>query len=190
MSFMSFLDPGDWLGTQAPKDAADIQERAAERNYELQSEMFNRLWDDQGATRTTRDTALSGINRLNEGGSIPFSPSYDIARRDMLDNNARNYSARGKLLSGERLLADQQGATQLASNEVQSGTNRLLNLAGYSTQDLTNQNQLLGHNVGQQGQALVDQGTAKASGIMGQQNAYNDLMNTGAQVGGYFYGGN
>lgn len=190
MGFMSYIDPGDWLGTQAAEQAADIQERAAEANYNLQRDMFDRLWQDSEATRETRNEALGGINRLNAGGSVQFSPSYETQNQNMLDRNSRQYAARGKLLSGERMMADSAGASALASNEVQRGTNRLLNMAGFSTQDLGNQNRLLGHNVGQQGQALQDAGTAKASGIVGTQNAYNDLMNTGAQIGGYFYGNN
>ena len=187
-SVISFADPGDLFGGQASADAAQLQEDAAYQNYILQKGVFDKLWADQGPMRETRDTALGAIDDINNGGSVPFGPGYQAQKRNLLDSNARGYAARGKLLSGERLTADQQGVSRLASNETQKGTNRLLNLAGFSTQDMTNQNQLLQRNINSQSTALNDIGAARASGLMGEQNAMNDLFGTAAAAGGYAYG--
>ena len=117
--------------------------------------------------------APQNVNAPAQPGFQEFfaSPDYQFRAREGEKALLRNASARGMLGSGalsKDLLAYSQG---LASTEYGNWFNRLAGLAGYGQNTAsTTGNQAI--NSGQsQGQALVDAGTARASGYVGMSNA-------------------
>lgn len=115
------------------------------------------------------------------------SPDYIFARDQGLEAVQRSAAARGNLFSGNTGAALEQYGQGLASQQLNNYTNRLASLAGVGQTAATATGQF-GITTGQGiANNLIDAGNARASGIVGQSNAYSDALGTlGGALGNYF----
>ena len=180
------LDPADFFGGQASRQASEIQLALGRLGLGIQQEFFDQLRQDQAPVRTTRDAAIAAIANLDNGGSLPASPGLEYQQRQAQDNIRAAMAAGGKFNSGGRYAYEQDALSSLASQDQNQSINRLLNLAGFQTGDLINSNQLLQNNVNSQSQQLANQGAVRASGIMGQFNAFNNLLGNASGFAGLY----
>lgn len=148
-------------------------------------------------------------NRTNDmasppGGNTPAgpdysafyqSPDYQFRLNEGLNAVQNSAAARGGLYSGNAFRGINEFAQGSAANEFGNYVNRQLALAGMgqaATTQAGNAALTTGANIGN---LLVNQGNARASGIVGQTNAItggiNDLASLyGLWRGGFFGGGN
>ena len=65
--------------------------------------------------------------------------------------------------------------------------NRLLNIAGFNTRDLTNQNTLLQNNINQQGNAIQFDGALQTANRVGNLNNVTNGITQGVSLGSGIY---
>ncbi len=130
---------------------------------------------------------MSYANRM-----VPFfaSPDYNFRMNEGLQQLDRYNAANGRYLSGAQLKATQRYAGDLASGEFGNWWNKMSGLAGLqqtaATQNANNAMQT-GQNLGNAYQNAAD---ARASGYMGQANAWGQAINGIGNAFGQYYGRN
>lgn len=183
-------DPIDLFGTHSNEQAAAYTRQASEEALQLQKDLFNQLYGDAAPVRESRDAALGLLRGIQEGTFTPSaSPGLGYRVGEAVGDVRAQAAARGKLYSGGREMAEQDVTSRAVQQDYNDAVNRLLNLAGYSTQDLNTQNALLQQNVGSQGNQLFNQGIQNANQQINRQNFYQDVGSAGSAIGGYFAGG-
>ena len=207
---------GGILGGSAAKKAAKIQAASAAADRALQEKMFNTQnalqepFRQAGLTNQNellRQFGLSGDktsagygNMLRDFGASDFQadPGYAFRLSEGLKAQDRTAAARGGLISGAALKAAQGYGQNMASQEYQNAYDR------YNTNRNTRYTMLTGQQaVGQKatnaqqmaagdyatnaGNSIMNAGNARASGYMGQANAWggalNGVANAAAQYG-------
>ena len=185
-----FEDPMDLFGTHSNREAARLIQQSSREGLDLQEELFNQLLADAGPVRDSRNQAINLLRGINDGTFTPArNPGFDFRLNEGIQNIRARNAAGGKLFSGGREIQEQNFAATEAANDFNNSVNRLLNLAGFSTQDLNTNNALLQNNINQQSNQLQRIGAANAMGIVGDANARNNALNTAAFTGGFFLGG-
>jgi hypothetical protein len=202
---------------RASRRAADAQVRAAEESARLQREMFaeqNRLQEpfrQGGITGQNRIMELLGIGGNASAGDYgrygrdfsmnDFEADPGYAFRLSEGNKAleRSAAARGMMLSGSMFKGLQRYGQEMGSQEYQNAFNRyqtnrsnqlnpLQSLMG-AGQTATNQ---LSGAAGQLGQNLGENelgaGNARASGYIGQANAYTNAINQAHNAAAQMFG--
>jgi hypothetical protein len=204
------------MGASASKSAARTQAASAEADRRLQQEQYydqvNRQepFRQAGLQSTTElqrqfglagDSASAGYgNLLRDFSTADFQadPGYAFRLSEGLKGMDRQAAARGGLISGAALKAAGRYGQDMASQEYQNAYNRYNQNRSQRYQMLTGQ-QTAGANATNQqnqssqnyasaaGNALQNAGSARASGYMGQANAWggalNSLANAGLQYG-------
>lgn len=183
---------------QAARDAATLQNDAANRSVDLQREQFNAMMarekaiydqqrQDTAPWRLAGENALEGLNRFEiDNPAFSFSttganadPSYTFRFNEGVKALQNSAAARGGLISGNTMKGLQEFGQQAASQEYQNAFNR------YQTERGSRLNRLqslagVGQSAVQQaGQA--GQNYANATGQAGQNYA-NSTGN--AMIGG------
>ena len=196
---------GGVMASSAAGKAAKAQRQAADQAAQLQSEQYwdqvNRQEPfRQAGLKTTDelmrqfglggDAASAGYgNMLRDFSAADFQtdPGYAFRMSEGLKGLDRQAAARGGLISGAALKAAQRYGQDVASNEYQNAYNRYNQnrstrynmLTGQQAvgQSATNaQTQAAGSYGQQAGQTLMDMGNARASGYMGQANAWSNAL--------------
>lgn len=179
------LDPLDLFGGQANRLASDIQGELADIGLQLERDFFNQLREDEAPVREARNQALGFLQQVQQGeAQLPSDPALPFQQQNALRDIRRAAAARGKFFSGGRLEAEQDALAQLQSRDTSSQLNRLLNLAGFQTQDLLGSNQLIAQNTDAQVNQLQNIGAIRQAGNIGQSNALLNLFDQGAGVFG------
>ncbi len=202
---------------RASRRAADAQVRSAEEASRLQREMFDRQVQLQepfrqgGLAGQNRLMELLGIGGNAQAsdygrdardfgmGDFEVDPGYGFRLAEGNKALERSAAARGMVLSGQMFKGVQRFGQDLASQEYQNAFNRfqtnrssrlnpLMGLAGagqQATNVVSNAAGQLGQNLGEN---AMGAGNARASGYIGQANAYtnaiNQMNNMAAQVFG------
>jgi hypothetical protein len=177
-------DPADLFGKRATDQATDFQRILSAEALALQQEFADVLRADGAPVRETRDLA---INRLLSGRGLPQDPSFSYQRDELVNRLNRGAVAGGKYNSGQRLMDMQDLEGGLASQSTTQGMNRLLNIAGFNTRDLTNQNTLLQNNINQQGNAIQFDGALQTANRVGNLNNVTNGITQGVSLGSGIY---
>lgn len=200
------------IGANASRKAANTQAAAADQAAQLQYQQFLQQREDLEPFRqagiTTqnellRQLGLSGDatsagygNLLRDFGPQDFQadPGYSFRMSEGLKALDRQAAARGGLISGAALKAAQGYGQNLASEEYQNAFNRyqanrgsrygMLSGQQGVGQAATNALGAAGQNYANQaGEAYMGAGNARASGYIGQANAWGGALNNLGQVG-------
>jgi hypothetical protein len=196
---------GGLFGASGAKKAAKAQLQAARESNALQERMFNQQVALQEPFRQAGLTTQSELmrqfglggdatsagygNMLRDFSAEDFQadPGYAFRLQEGLKGMDRQAAARGGLISGGALKAAQRYGQEMGSQEYQNAYNRYNQNRGTRYNMLTGQ-QAVGQNAtnaqtqaagsyGQQaGQTLMDMGNARASGYMGQANAWSNAL--------------
>jgi hypothetical protein len=116
------------------------------------------------------------------------SPDYTFRRDEGLKGIERTAAARGGAFSGNALKALNEFNSNLAAGEFGNYFNRQAALAGIGQTATAQTNQAGLITANQTGNALQNQGDARASGVAGSYNAWGNALSGVAQGAGYYFG--
>jgi hypothetical protein len=116
------------------------------------------------------------------------SPDYTFRRDEGTRGIERTAAARGGAFSGNALKALNEFNSNLAAGEFGNYFNRQAALAGIGQAATAQTNQAGLYTGSMVGNALQNQGDARASGIVGQYNAYGNALSGVGQAAGYYFG--
>jgi len=191
---------------RASRRAADAQVRSAEEASRLQREMFDRQVQLQepfrqgGLAGQNRLMELLGIGGNAQAGDygrdardfgmndFEADPGYGFRLAEGNKALERSAAARGMVLSGQMFKGVQRFGQDLASQEYQNAFNRfqtnrssrlnpLMGLAGAGQQATNVVSNAAGQLGTQLGENAMGAGNARASGYIGQANAYTNAIN-------------
>lgn len=184
------LDPLDLFGKRAGDQAADLQSYGNQLGLQFQQENWDRLRQQDAPVRDFRNWALGLINQYQDGTYTPTAdPGAAYRLKEQEQGIDAAAAAQGKLGSGGRLASIQDVRASSASNTLNTGINRLLQLAGYSVGDLnSNNNAMLNSAAGVSG-AQMGVNAARDWADTAQQNGLVNLVNQGGYLAGYFGSG-
>lgn len=167
---------GGALAAIAANRAGDAQADAARRAGTISQQQFGQTRADLAPFR---EQGTNALNRFAAETLVPLeeTPEFTFARDQGVEALDRSASARGKLLSGQQVQAVQRFGTGLASQLSSDRLNRIASLAGLGQTAATNTGQFGANAAGNQGNALINAGAARASGFVGGSNAINDSIN-------------
>ena len=132
------------------------------------------------------DAGRSALSRLQDPNAFTTSPGYNFVRAEGNRDIGNGFAARGGALSGNALRALDQYNTNLASQEYNNWFNQQASLAGIGQASAQNLGALGQNNANMASNILQNQGNARASGILGQTDAYvNGLNQVGQWYGNY-----
>jgi hypothetical protein len=160
---------------------------------------------DQAGWQKQYETAIAPYKHAQpaqdgggQAGSAPLSapdysaffksPDYTFRRDEGNRGIERNAAARGGAFSGNALKALTEFNSNLAAGEFGNYFNRQASLAGLGQTATAQTNQaglITANNVGN---ALQNQGDARASGVAGSYNGYGNALSGLAQGAGYYFG--
>jgi hypothetical protein len=167
--------------------------RGTNADWTRLNELMARNMAEYGANNPTPQ---GGGNQLASPDYSAFyqSPDYQFRMGQGLDAVQGSAAAQGGLYSGNALRGINDYAQGTAAGEFGNYVNRQLALAGMGQAATTQAGGAAMQTGANVGNLLMNQGNARASGIMGQSNAIvggaNDLASIyGAWRGGYFGGG-
>lgn len=122
------------------------------------------------------------------GRGFSASPDYEFRRGEGMRGIENSFAARGGAASGNALRALTDFNSNLASGEYGNWFNRRAAVAGIG-QTATGQSGNAGLATGANiGNALMNAGDARASGIAGSANAWGGTLNDLGGLAGYMYG--
>jgi hypothetical protein len=200
------------FGKKASKKAAKRQAAGDAAAIVEQRRQFDTIMGFQQPYRTAGTGALNQISQLyglptdasgTQAATSPAgpdlsvftaSPDYQFRQREGVAAIDRSAASRGGALSGNAVRAQTEYASDLASTEFGDFFSRLATIAGIgqnAANASSNAASATGSNVSQ---LLSAQGTARASGVLGQANSITGALNSGLNNylllrGGYFGGG-
>lgn len=178
------------------KKAAKKQAKGYQASIDEYRRQFDLTREDFAPYRQTGTAALNQLAALQglDGEAPDFStfynsPGYQFNRSEGLKAVEGSAAARGGLYSGNALRALQDRGSNIASLEFGNHFNRLASLAGIG-QSATNAVAGYGAQTsGNVGNALIGQGDARASGVIGSANALNSGIRDLASLWSYGSGG-
>jgi hypothetical protein len=155
------------------------------------SKNAKRHWDEWGQYQSHRKSPMVGGTPGSPGGApdmsvFTASPDYQFKRDEGMRGIEGSFAAGGMGQSGNALKALAEFNSNLASGEFGNWWNRQAGLAGVG-QAATNATASFGaEHAANAGQNAMYAGNARASGIIGQQNAINNGVNQLAGAYGYY----
>lgn len=179
------LDPLDLFGGQANRMAKDIQSQLAAMGLELERDFFQQLREDEAPVREARNAALAALRGLEtEEFQLPQDPSLGFQESQALEDINKAAAASGKSLAGGTRMAEQDALAGLRSQSTRNQMNRLLNLAGFQTNDLVGQNSLIAANTDAQANQMQNMNAINNAYNVGQSNAVFNTLGQGARFAG------
>lgn len=185
-----------YAGAKGAKDAARTQARGLDAATAEQRRQFDEMMALTAPRRQIEGqaldqlAALTGLRGSGEGtpGTPDYSafinsPDYQFALQQGLQATERGAAAGGNLRSGNTLAALNDYAQGRASQNFGSYVQRLAGLAGMGATDQA-ANAMLQHG-DQVGANLAGAANARASGVAGAANAWQNFGSNVAQLGGY-----
>lgn len=194
---------GGVASAAASRRAANAQTSAANQANQTQWDMYNQNRTDMAPWRTAGEGALGQLTAgLAEGGrfnrdftmdDFQKDPGYDFRMGEGVKAIERSRASRGNMYGGAAGKALLRYGQHYASGEYTNAFNRYMmqrnsqynRLAGVSgtgqtaTEQLGNQGVNFANNVGSN---LIGAGNARASGYVGQANAFNSALGTGVNA--------
>ena len=168
-------------GAIASKKAAKAQRRGQNALIAAQERSLDKILGLTANQRAIGDESLNELRNVLLGGdleSFQASPDFQFRRDEGLKGIAQSLGAGGQgAFSGNALRALNDFNSNLASGEFGNFVNRRLALAGLGQNanfQAGNAALSVGNNVGN---ALAQQGNARASGILGGASAINQGLN-------------
>lgn len=170
---------------KAGKTAASGYDAAAEqyRNALAASQAYMQPYQQAGTA------GLASLDRLNSGDYSGFnqSPDYQYALKEGLAGVEGSAAARGGLYSGNAMRALQATGSGLASQNLGNYRNAVMNQIGIGQNAAGTLTNASFNAAGGIGAGLAGSGDARASGIVGQSNAYQTgLSELGTLAGNAF----
>lgn len=170
---------------KAGKTAASGYDAAAEqyRNALAASQAYMQPYQQAGTA------GLANLDRLNSGDYSAFnqSPDYQYALKEGLAGVEGSAAARGGLYSGNAMRALQATGSGLASQNLGNYRNALMGQIGIGQNAAGTLTNASFNAAGGIGAGLAGSGDARASGIVGQSNAYQTgLSELGTLAGNAF----
>lgn len=187
------------LQASAAKKAARAQENAAKDAAAVQKAQYEQTRADLSPYRTAGAGALPvyqdslGLNGeagyANALSKFQTGPAYQFQFNQGVDALEKSMAARGKLFSGQTGKALTAFGQGLANQEFGGWQNRLAGLSEMG-QNAAAQTGSFGANAAANiGNYLTDAGAARASGYVGQANAYSNALSGLTQLAGFGLGG-
>jgi hypothetical protein len=171
------------LGYSAADDAADAESAA----YQAAIEEQRRQYDTTRADLMPWMQAGQGaLGRMQDPNAFQASPGYEWARNEGMRDIGNSFAARGGAASGNALRALSEFQTGLAQQDYGNWWNQQAGLAGVGQTATTAVGQFGANNAARTGNYLQDQGSARASGILGRTNSVQNGLYDGYD--NYLYG--
>ena len=189
---------GGYLSSQAAGKAADQYSQSAERGLAYNSEMFNKINEQNAPYRTLGENAASQYNaNLNNGyftaqpsmnDLTRLMPNYEFGLKQGLGQYNAGINAGGGLISGNALQGQQQFAQGYAGNALTDAFNQFqVNRSNVASNigagvgfgqnaNTTTANAATGASANATN-LISSIGNAQAAGTMGQANAYTSGLN-------------
>ena len=180
---------GAVISSKGASDAADAQSASADASVNEQRRQYDQTRTDYAPWRAAGEGALNRLNSASTGDMSSFykDPSYDWTRSEGQRGIEQTNAARGTSRSGNALKALSEFNQNLASTQYGSWWNRQAGLAGVG-QNATDATAQAGQNsTNNISNALMQQGDARASGIVGSSNAWGNALNGLSQYAGSYY---
>lgn len=175
---------GAVIGSKAAGKAADAQTSASNASIAEQQREYDQSRTDLAPWRTAGANALTRLQ--TPISNFQASPDYAFRQQQGMQGIEKSASARGGAFSGNALKALAAYNSNLASGEFSNWWNRQAGLAGVG-QSATNATTQAGlYTSGNISNNLLQQGDARASGIVNQSNIWGNALNGLAQGAGYF----
>jgi hypothetical protein len=183
-------EAGTWrlIGPNGTADVSDVQSM----RMALMAMGAPQAMPQQATTEAAAATAAPGQGFEYRG--FQETPGFRFAVGEAESAINANAAATGRRFSGATLNALQNNRLGMANQEYGTWLNRVGGQAGQGAQ-ITGQIANLGQNFGAQaGQNMLNAGNARASGYMGQNNAFQGMLGNfanifGMQQAGMFRGG-
>lgn len=168
---------GGYMQSRASGKASDALLQAGRESNALQKGMYDQTRADYAPYREAGYSALGQIqNLLKDPSAITQQADYKFGLDQGRNNLENSASARGMTYSGAQSKALQQYGQDYAGSKLNESYNRLAGIAGIG-QQATNSTSTAGMNYGNQaGNTLQNMGSARASGYVGQGNAWNNAF--------------
>jgi len=174
---------GSWMEGRGADKASEAQIKAALAAIAEQRRQYDTSRADQMPWLEAGRAALA---RLTDPNAFTTSPGYEFVRREGNRDIGNSFAARGGALSGNALRALDNYNTGLASQEYNNWFNQNASIAGIGQASAQNLGALGQSNANNVSNLLTNQGNARASGILGQTDAYtNGLNQLGQWYGNY-----
>lgn len=176
------------IGAYSADKAADKSKAGYDAASLEQSRQYDQTREDFAPWREAGQNALGRLTNASTGDLSEFqaSPGYEFVRSEGQRDIGNSFAARGGAASGNALRALAQYNQGLASNEFGNWWNRQAGLAGVgqaATQSTANAGANAAANIGNN---LIGAGNARASGVMGVNNAIQNGLGNAL----YLYGRN
>jgi hypothetical protein len=179
------------FGSNAAKKAADSQEKVARDALELQKAQIAQARLDAAPWLQAGKDALAQYQGELFGGQgfnskFQETPGYRFQVAEAEKGAMNNLAALGMKNSGAALKALTKLRSGLANQEYGNYLGRISGLAGVGQNQVNQTNALAANSVLNQGQLMQDAGAARASGYVGQANAWtNSLGNFANNMGNW-----
>lgn len=177
---------GGLFGNKQADRAAQAQTQASQAAIAEQRRQFDITQQNQAPWLAAGQNALA---TLQDPNAFQSSPGYNFLRQQGMQGIERSAAARGGAASGNALKALAQFQTGLAQQDYGNWWNRQANLAGVGQTAATNLGQFGASMAGNVGNALINAGEARASGIVGGANALSQGLAGAVDQWNYFRNG-
>lgn len=177
---------GGLFGNKQADRAADAQVRASEAAIAEQRRQFDITQANQAPWL---DAGRNALATLQDPNAFQKSPGYNFLQQQGMQGIERSAAARGGAASGNALKALAQFNTGLAQQDYGNWWNRQAGLAGVGQSAANNIGAFGAQAAGNIGNALMDAGQARASGIVGGANALSQGLSGAIDQWNYFRNG-
>jgi hypothetical protein len=166
----NYLMPGlnAGLGIYGANQASDAMSDASDRAIAEGARQYDTTRND---LMPWLDAGRGALGNLQDPNAFAASPGYEFVRNEGQRDIGNSFSARGGAASGNALRALTEFNSGLASQEYGNFWNRQAGLAGVGQTAGTNLGQFGANTAANAGNAYMNQGIARASGVLGRTNA-------------------
>lgn len=167
---------GIFGGSQAKK-AANAQADAARYAADIGDKQFQQTRTDMAPWREAGGKAIGQLSdMLQPGYDYTASPGYQFRLSEGLKGVEGSAASRGILHSGGTLKGINNYAQNMAAGDFGDQFNRVASVAAGGQQAATTLGQLGAQNARSAGDFATQAGNARASGYVGQANAFNGTL--------------
>jgi hypothetical protein len=169
-----------YLGSQASANAADAMQQSAAMQAQVQRDIYNQTREDYAPWRQAGVSALGDLqSMLDPNYDFTASPDYQWRFGQGVNALDKSAAAQGNLLSGRQLKAVTDFGQNIGAQEYNNRFNRLASLAGIGQSGVAGSAQAGQNYATGASNAYGNMGQARASGYLGQANAWGNAMNQG-----------
>lgn len=177
---------GGKLNKDASKEASRVQQQMSDAAIRESQRQFDLTRTDQAPWLEAGKGALERLQ--NPAANFQTDPGYQFMRSEGLRDIGNSFAARGGAASGNALRALSQFQTGLANQSFGDWWNRQAGMAGVGQTAASGLGQLGARNSENIGSLLNQQGSNRASGILGNQAAFNQMWGQSRQNAGNILG--